>query len=202
LEWGVERPVGLPPAQKVHAAPPDRKDADDMSFYRDETASTATRDVRFDDGPESGRGSPVLPPRARTWRERFANNWPVVPMRIFLGSLFLFAAYAKFSYPGFFDDNVASGLKQVIIRVKPDSPIGSMLQPLIDHAVRAGSRHGWGRDRDRRRPARGLPDPDCRAGWHRPHDDHRAQLELGADQGVHGHERVVSHRWTSPWRSP
>ncbi|HJQ00529.1 MAG TPA: DoxX family protein [Jatrophihabitans sp.] len=69
-----------------------------------------------------------------TGRSRFrANGWPVVPMRVFLAALFLFAGYAKFSYPGFFDPGSPTGLKASIDSVRHGTPIGSALGPLSEH---------------------------------------------------------------------
>jgi thiosulfate dehydrogenase [quinone] large subunit len=65
---------------------------------------------------------------------RFANSWAILPMRAFLGALFVFAGYAKFSYPGFFDPKSQVGLKATIDAVKADSPIGGLLGPLSSHS--------------------------------------------------------------------
>jgi thiosulfate dehydrogenase [quinone] large subunit len=62
-----------------------------------------------------------------------ANSWPVLPMRVFLAALFLFAGYAKLSYPGFFDPSSPSGLKASVDAVKHGTPIGAALGPLSDH---------------------------------------------------------------------
>jgi uncharacterized membrane protein YphA (DoxX/SURF4 family) len=70
---------------------------------------------------------------AQTTVRRFSNGWPVVPLRAFFGVLFVFAGYAKFNYPGFFDPASPAGLKATIDSVKADSPIGGMLGPLSDH---------------------------------------------------------------------
>ncbi|MEO6703960.1 MAG: TQO small subunit DoxD [Jatrophihabitantaceae bacterium] len=71
-------------------------------------------------------GAVVVPPRR-------ANGWPVLPMRLFLAALFMFAGYAKLSYPGFFDPNSVSGLKASVDAVKHGTPIGGALGPLADH---------------------------------------------------------------------
>jgi thiosulfate dehydrogenase [quinone] large subunit len=63
---------------------------------------------------------------------RFSNGWPVLPLRAFLGALFIFAGYAKLSYPGFFDPNSLTGLKASVDSAK-DTPIGGALGPLSDH---------------------------------------------------------------------
>jgi thiosulfate dehydrogenase [quinone] large subunit len=69
-----------------------------------------------------------------TTRMRWLNTWPVVPLRIYLASVFLFGGYAKFNYPGFFDPKSSFGLKATIDAVKGDSPIGGALGPLSDHS--------------------------------------------------------------------
>src|SRR6266567_5893240 len=63
---------------------------------------------------------------------RFKNNWPVLPLRAFLAVLFLFAGYAKFSYPGFFDPKSLTGLKATVDSAKR-TPLGGALGPLSDH---------------------------------------------------------------------
>ena len=76
------------------------------------------------DPAETSGSGPVVTSSTRTrptWSERLRNNWPVVPLRIFLGALFLFAAYAKFNYPGFFNDSSTVGFKQIIERNKPET---------------------------------------------------------------------------------
>lgn len=65
---------------------------------------------------------------------RWRNGLAVVPMRVFLGCLFTFAGYAKLSYPGFLDSNNQAGFKAILVGIKSGSPIGGLLQPMIDHA--------------------------------------------------------------------
>jgi thiosulfate dehydrogenase (quinone) large subunit len=67
------------------------------------------------------------------WSRLRANSWPVLPMRVFLAALFLFAGYAKLSYPGFFDPSSPSGLKASVDAVKHGTPIGAALGPLSNH---------------------------------------------------------------------
>lgn len=66
-------------------------------------------------------------------RRRRANGWPVLPLRIFLAALFLFAGYAKLAYPHFFDPNSVAGFKASIDAAKTGTPIGGILGPLSDH---------------------------------------------------------------------
>lgn len=65
---------------------------------------------------------------------RWRNGLAVVPMRVFLGCLFVFAGYAKLSYPGFLDPNNQTGFKAILVGIKSGSPIGGLLQPMIDHS--------------------------------------------------------------------
>jgi thiosulfate dehydrogenase [quinone] large subunit len=53
-------------------------------------------------------------------------------MRAFLAVLFLFAGYAKLTYPGFFDPKSLTGLKATVDSAKR-TPLGGALGPLSDH---------------------------------------------------------------------
>jgi thiosulfate dehydrogenase [quinone] large subunit len=66
------------------------------------------------------------------WASRFSNGYPVTPLRVFLAALFLFAGWAKLSYPGFFDPNSLTGLKASVQSAK-GTPLGGALSPLSDH---------------------------------------------------------------------
>lgn len=65
---------------------------------------------------------------------RRANGWPVLPLRIFLAALFLFAGYAKLVYPHFLDPNSPIGFRASVAAAKHGTPIGGLLGPLTDHA--------------------------------------------------------------------
>jgi thiosulfate dehydrogenase [quinone] large subunit len=67
-------------------------------------------------------------------RRRRANGWPVLPMRIFLASVFLFAGYAKLVYPHFLDPKSGFGFRASVAAAKHGTPIGGLLGPLTDHA--------------------------------------------------------------------
>jgi thiosulfate dehydrogenase [quinone] large subunit len=67
-------------------------------------------------------------------RRRRANGWPVLPMRIFLAAVFLFAGYAKLVYPHFLDPNSTAGFRASVASAKHGTPIGGLLGPLTDHA--------------------------------------------------------------------
>lgn len=67
-------------------------------------------------------------------RRRRANGWPVLPMRIFLAAVFLFAGYAKLVYPHFLDPNSTNGFRASVAAAKSGTPIGGLLGPLTDHA--------------------------------------------------------------------
>ncbi|MEO7259864.1 MAG: DoxX family membrane protein [Jatrophihabitantaceae bacterium] len=78
-----------------------------------------------------GRTDPAVPDRRRI----LANSWPVLPLRLFLAALFCFAGYAKFSYPGFFDDDSSNGFKSAVDAARDgDTPLGGAMGPLSDHA--------------------------------------------------------------------
>src|SRR3954451_6723446 len=66
-------------------------------------------------------------------RRRRANGWPVLPMRIFLAAVFLFAGYAKLAYPHFLDPNSTTGFRASVASAKSGTPIGGLLGPLTDH---------------------------------------------------------------------
>lgn len=76
------------------------------------------------------QSQPVPAPVVR----RRANGWPVLPMRVFLAALFLFAGYAKLVYPGFLDPKSTTGFKASVDAVKHGTPVGGALGPLSDHA--------------------------------------------------------------------
>jgi thiosulfate dehydrogenase [quinone] large subunit len=64
-----------------------------------------------------------------------ANGWPVLPLRFFLAALFMFAGYAKFSYPRFFDPSSPNGFKAAVDGAREgDTPLGGAMGPLSDHA--------------------------------------------------------------------
>jgi len=65
---------------------------------------------------------------------RRANGWPVLPLRIFLAALFLFAGYAKLVYPHFLDPNSPIGFRASVAAARHGTPIGGLLGPLTDHA--------------------------------------------------------------------
>lgn len=67
-------------------------------------------------------------------RRRRANGWPVLPMRIFLAAVFLFAGYAKLVYPHFLEPNSANGFRASVASAKSGTPIGGLLGPLTDHS--------------------------------------------------------------------
>ena len=70
---------------------------------------------------------------------RFANSWAVVPMRLFLASVFLFAAYAKLTYPGFFDPNASFGFHSAVQSAKDaHTPLSSLMGPLASHTSTFG----------------------------------------------------------------
>lgn len=86
-----------------------------------------TARMRSADEP-AGRTEPVRDPR----RIR-ANGWPVLPLRLFLGALFCFAGYAKFSYPGFFDEGSRNGFQSAARAASEGTPLSSLMSPLVDN---------------------------------------------------------------------
>jgi len=64
---------------------------------------------------------------------RRTNGWAVLPLRIFLAAVFLFAGYAKLAYPHFFDPSSVNGFKASIDAAKSGTPISGILGPLSDH---------------------------------------------------------------------
>jgi len=64
---------------------------------------------------------------------RRANGWPVLPLRIFLAAVFLFAGYAKLAYPHFFDPASLNGYAASVRAAKTGTPIGGLLSPLSEH---------------------------------------------------------------------
>ncbi|HEX8079617.1 MAG TPA: DoxX family protein [Jatrophihabitans sp.] len=74
------------------------------------------------------RTEPVRDPR----RIR-ANGWPVLPLRLFLGALFCFAGYAKFSYPGFFDEGSRNGFQSAARAASEGTPLSGLMSPLVDN---------------------------------------------------------------------
>jgi len=86
--------------------------------------------TRLADDP-ADRADPATTDRRRI----FANGWPVLPLRLFLAALFLFAGYAKFSYPRFFDPDSRNGFKSAVDAAKDgDTPLSGVMGPLSDHA--------------------------------------------------------------------
>jgi thiosulfate dehydrogenase [quinone] large subunit len=77
----------------------------------------------------SERSGPVAAGR----RPRFANSWATTPLRVFLSSVFLFASYAKLTYPGFFNPNASFGFKSAVANAKKDTPLSGLMGPLADH---------------------------------------------------------------------
>ncbi len=65
---------------------------------------------------------------------RFANSWATVPLRIFLAAVFLFAGYAKFTYPGFFSPTSPIGFRSAVEAAKTGTPVSGLMSPLADHA--------------------------------------------------------------------
>lgn len=78
------------------------------------------------------REEPVRDP-VRDPRRIRANGWPVLPLRLFLGALFCFAGYAKFSYPGFFDEGSRNGFQSATRAASEGTPLSFLMDPLVDN---------------------------------------------------------------------
>lgn len=77
--------------------------------------------------------------RAHFGRRRFANGWAVVPLRLFFAAVFLFGAFAKLTYPGFFDPNASFGFHSAVQSAKDThAPLSGLMGPLANHASTFG----------------------------------------------------------------
>ena len=57
----------------------------------------------------------------------------MLPLRLFLGALFCFAGYAKFSYPGFFDEGSRNGFQSATRAASEGTPLSFLMDPLVDN---------------------------------------------------------------------
>lgn len=72
-------------------------------------------------------------------RRRFANGWAVVPLRLFFAAVFLFGAFAKLTYPGFFDPNASLGFHSAVQSAKDaHAPLSALMGPMVTHASTFG----------------------------------------------------------------
>jgi len=88
-------------------------------------------------GPQAARGHSLNTEQVdgatdRGWARRFRNSYSVIPLRLFLAGLFMFAGYAKLSYPRYLDPNSVAGFKASIASTG-GSPLYGALRPLRDH---------------------------------------------------------------------
>ncbi len=77
--------------------------------------------------------------------ERFAvRHWrqdplsALLPLRAFLGVVFLYAGLSKIADRTFLDDSSPLSMHASVVAVKSTSPIGSLLGPVVDHSAAFG----------------------------------------------------------------
>ena len=92
--------------------------------------STSTRQSGYYDSDDDRSGA-----RPR----RFANGWAVVPLRLFFAAVFLFGAFAKLTYPGFFDPNASFGFHSAVQSAKDaHAPLSGLMGPMVTHTSTFG----------------------------------------------------------------
>nr|MDQ6938497.1 HTTM domain-containing protein [Actinomycetota bacterium] len=64
--------------------------------------------------------------------------WVLLPLRLFLGVTFLYAGLSKIADRSFLDAAAPTGMHATTLAVKNSSPIGGLLQPVIDHSFAFG----------------------------------------------------------------
>ncbi|MCW2527477.1 MAG: Rieske (2Fe-2S) domain protein [Pseudonocardiales bacterium] len=64
--------------------------------------------------------------------------WTLLPLRGFLAFTFLYAGLSKIGNRSFFDDSDPSSMHSTVVAVKATSPIGGLLQPVVDHSLLFG----------------------------------------------------------------
>lgn len=65
--------------------------------------------------------------------ERFAQTgWLLLPLRLFLGVTFVFAAFQKFASPSFFDASNPASVQAQMKALAPTSPIGPLVRLSLD----------------------------------------------------------------------
>ncbi|MCW2523470.1 MAG: DoxX family protein, partial [Frankiales bacterium] len=99
-----------------------------MSLERQTERNANHMSIASNSSPAPAENPPAKPVK------RFSNNWPTVPLRLFLSAIFLFGSYAKFTYPGFFDPNASFGFRSSVQSARHGTPLGGLMGPLSDHA--------------------------------------------------------------------
>ena len=73
---------------------------------------------------------------------RFAQfsqpGWAILPMRVFLGIVFLYAGISKFADRRFLDSSSPLSIHSTVVAVRHISPIGWALGPVVDHSFAFG----------------------------------------------------------------
>jgi thiosulfate dehydrogenase [quinone] large subunit len=84
--------------------------------------------------------SPAMrPPSASAARRLTADPlWVLLPLRAFLAVVFLYAGLSKIADRRFLDSNDPTSMHQTTQAIKPGSPIGGLLGPVIDHSFAFG----------------------------------------------------------------
>jgi thiosulfate dehydrogenase [quinone] large subunit len=78
----------------------------------------------------------VLPTR---YTQRFSEpGWVLLPLRVFLGVVFLYAGISKVADQRFLDGTSPQSIHATVVAVKRGSPIGSWLGPVVDHSYTFG----------------------------------------------------------------
>ena len=65
-------------------------------------------------------------------------GWVLLPLRLFLGVTFVFAGLQKLADPNYLDDHAPTGVRQQLLTVSRNSPIGGMLSSFAHHSTVIG----------------------------------------------------------------
>ena len=70
---------------------------------------------------------------------RFAGpGWVMLPLRVFLGIVYLYAGISKLADRRFLDGSSPLSIHSTVVAVRHGSPIGSLLGPVVDHSFAFG----------------------------------------------------------------
>lgn len=71
-----------------------------------------------------------------SWTERVCEpGWVILPLRVFLGIVFLDGGISKIADRRFLDDSSPTSMHANVLAVKGASPIGGLLGPVVDHSA-------------------------------------------------------------------
>jgi thiosulfate dehydrogenase [quinone] large subunit len=84
--------------------------------------------------------SPATRPRSVPAARRLTGDplWVLLPLRAFLAVVFLYAGLSKIADRRFLDSSDPMSIHQTTQAIKPGSPIGGLLGPVIDHSFAFG----------------------------------------------------------------